>query len=400
MLTAVWCSVDPSVKLLLAPSEESGAQTLSCTAWGFNPNIQWLCGAQEVSSGSNESISLSSDGRVVRTSKLQVSLTDWKSGKVTVYNSSYSPVPGHVRAPALIHVETPSFQTVETASSEVSASCWVCTGFDATVSWWLDGKELQSSSVRQYRNSSHIISELKLPQTEWKKLRLVSCRAQHVCLQNTEKTVPVAGKSTAPASSPVVSIRRSLSDLLKGDSAVLECVIDNLSSSDFYVTFQSNGEDISSKDFVQLRDGSDLRSISTRFSVPRDHWSKDKRFSCRVNQGFSTPVNSIMLTAVWCSVDPSVKLLLAPSEESGAQTLSCTAWGFNPNIQWLCGAQEVSSGSNESISLSSDGRVVRTSKLQVSLTDWKSGKVFSCQVSDPSLNKRVKEDISVCTGNP
>uniref|UniRef100_A0A8C6T8P1 Ig-like domain-containing protein n=1 Tax=Neogobius melanostomus TaxID=47308 RepID=A0A8C6T8P1_9GOBI len=257
---------------------------------------------------------------------------------------------------------------------------------------------------RQYRNSSHIISELKLPQREWKKLRLVSCRAQHVCLQNTEKTVPVAGKSSSLyiQSTPqhelmLVSIRRSLSDLLKGDSAVLECVIDNLSSSDFYVTFQSNGEDISSKDFVQLRDGSDLRSISTRFSVPRDHWSKDKRFSCRVNQGFSTPVNSIMLTAVWCSVDPSVKLLLAPSEESGAQTLSCTAWGFNPNIQWLCGAQEVSSGSND---LSSDGRVVRTSKLQVSLTDWKSGKVFSCQVSDPSLNKRVKEDISVCTGNP
>uniref|UniRef100_A0A8C6UU30 Ig-like domain-containing protein n=1 Tax=Neogobius melanostomus TaxID=47308 RepID=A0A8C6UU30_9GOBI len=269
--------------------------------------------------------------------------------------------------------------TVETASSEVSASCWVCTGFEATVSWWLDGKELQSSSVRQYRNST------------------AHCTFSPHHNMNSCVT-PFS--PAAPASSPVVSIRRSLSDLLKGDSAVVECVIDNLSSSDFYVTFQSNGEDISSKDFVQLRDGSDLRSISTRFSVPRDHWSKDKRFSCRVNQGFSTPVNSIMLTAVWCSVDPSVKLLLAPSEESGAQTLSCTAWGFNPNIQWLCGAQEVSSGSNESISLSSDGRVVRTSKLQVSLTDWKSGKVFSCQVSDPSLNKRVKEDISVCTGNP
>lgn len=104
-------------------------------------------------------------------------------------------VPGHVKAPAEINVETPSFQTVETASSGVSASCWVHTGFEATVSWRMDGKETQSGSVRQSKNSSHIVSELTLPQSQWKTLGRVSCKVEHVCLESSEKTVPVAGES-------------------------------------------------------------------------------------------------------------------------------------------------------------------------------------------------------------
>lgn len=98
------------------------------------------------------------------------------------------------------------------------------------------------------------------------------------------------------------------------------------------------------------------------------------------------------------SVDPSVKLLLAPSDDSGKQKLSCTAWGFNPHIEWLSGSQRISSGSDGSISLNSEGHVVVSSQLQVSQAEWKTGKVFSCQVSDKSLNKRLKEDISVCAG--
>uniref|UniRef100_A0A3B4BH15 Ig-like domain-containing protein n=1 Tax=Periophthalmus magnuspinnatus TaxID=409849 RepID=A0A3B4BH15_9GOBI len=96
-------------------------------------------------------------------------------------------------------------------------------------------------------------------------------------------------------------------------------------------------------------------------------------------------------------VEPSVKLLLAPRDESGYQTLLCTAWGFDPHIEWISETQR-SSGSKVSISLNADGRVVVSSELQVPQTEWKTGKVYSCQVSDKSLNRISKENISVCAG--
>ncbi|XP_072298597.1 uncharacterized protein ighd [Eucyclogobius newberryi] len=400
--------VDPSVKLLLAPSDESGDQTLLCTAQGFNPHIEWLSGSQNISSGSNVSISLNAEGPVVVSSQLQVSQTEWKTGKVfscqvsdkslnkrVQEDISVCAVAGHLKALPVLLVETPSFQTVMTSTSGVTASCSVCTVFEAKVSWWMDDSRVQSHSVRQYMNSSHIISELTLPPSQWKTLGRVSCRAEHVCFPTTEKTVRVAAPE---GPTPEVSIRRSLPDLLKGDSAVLECDITSLSSTDLYVTFQSNGRDISSKDFVHLSEGAGLQSITRRFSVPKNHWKKENLFSCKVSQGFSKHFPSSSTGSIF--VDPSVKLLLAPSDESGDQTLLCTAQGFNPHIEWLSGSQNISSGSNVSISLNAEGPVVVSSQLQVSQTEWKTGKVFSCQVSDKSLNKRVQEDISVCAVTP
>ncbi|KAK7939761.1 hypothetical protein WMY93_003087 [Mugilogobius chulae] len=289
----------------------------------------------------------------------------------------------------------PSFQTVMTSTSNVvKASCSLCSVFEAKISWWMDKNLVQSDSVRQYMNSSHIISELTVSPSKWKTLGHVSCKAEHVCLSTTEKTVYV---KAAPGPAPEVTIRRSLPHVLKGDSAVLQCDITNLSSSDFYVTFQCNQRDISPKDFVHLSEGTG-HSISRTFSVPAIYWRTENRFRCQVSQGFSNKISVSSTKSIF--VEPSVKLLLAPSDKSGQQTLSCTAWGFNPHIEWFSGSQRLSGGSNVPTSLNAEGHVVVSSLFQVPETEWKSGKVFSCQVTDTSLNKKLKTDISVCEVTP
>uniref|UniRef100_A0A3B4BH26 Ig-like domain-containing protein n=1 Tax=Periophthalmus magnuspinnatus TaxID=409849 RepID=A0A3B4BH26_9GOBI len=214
------------------------------------------------------------------------------------------------------------------------------------------------------------------------------------------------GSFSVPSdTAPVVSIRRSLPDLLKGDRAVLECDITSMSSADLYVTFQSNGVDISSKDFVQLPKGSGLLSISRRFSVPKKHWTKDKHFSCKVTQGFSDKVTSTPTGSIF-GKSPLVFMTTAcvpfnttDNERNWGSTLLCTAWGFDPHIEWISETQR-SSGSKVSISLNADGRVVVSSELQVPQTEWKTGKVYSCQVSDKSLNRINKENVSVCAVTP
>ena len=83
-----------------------------------------------------------------------------------------------------------------------------------------------------------------------------------------------------------MEIKRSLTDLLKGNPYVLECHITQLSS-DIYVTFQANNVDMSDKQFVDLPETLDRYSVIKRFTIPESKRKKGTRFSCRVYQGFS-----------------------------------------------------------------------------------------------------------------
>uniref|UniRef100_A0A8C4ES49 Ig-like domain-containing protein n=1 Tax=Dicentrarchus labrax TaxID=13489 RepID=A0A8C4ES49_DICLA len=280
------------------------------------------------------------------------------------------------------HSVNPSldFKTVMMATSEVKATCFLCTAFDAEVTWLMDSKVIPSSKVKQAANTTHMVSEVTFSSSQWKQLKHITCRAVHKCFSPSEKTVNFAEPAVT---APLVEIRRSLPDLLKRNSAVLECDITQLSSSDLYVTFQANGVDISDRQFVDLPETPGLHSISRRFTVPQKYWKNDTSFTCKVNQGFF--------------MNPTMDLFVGPSEESGPQRLICSGWGFNPQIKWFYESQQRSLSTDE-ISMNADGRVAVTSQLHIPQTEWKTGKVFTCEVSDKSLNINVRKDISLCSG--
>ncbi|XP_029293421.1 uncharacterized protein LOC115012100 isoform X1 [Cottoperca gobio] len=393
--------VDPSVELLLAPREESESQRLLCSGWGFNPQIKWYSESQQRSPSTND-ISMGADGCVAVTSQLQIPHVEWSTGKVftcEVYDKSLnknvkkdiSLCSAYSSAPPSIHVEIPSFKMVMIAGSTVNAICLVRTVFEAKVTWLMDGVVTSSSTVKQEKNATHINSEVTVSSSQWKQLKFLTCKVEHKCFSSTEKTVDVAGPAIT---APLVEIRRSLKDLLKGDSTVLECDITQLSSHDLYVTFQANGIDISGNQYVDLPQAPGLHSISRRFIVPTKHCQKDTSFTCNVNQGFSGSFKSNSTGNI--IVDPSVELLLAPREESESQRLLCSGWGFNPQIKWYSESQKRSPSTND-ISMGADGRVAVTSQLQIPYVEWSTGKVFTCEVYDKSLNTNVKEDISLCS---
>ncbi|XP_069557213.1 LOW QUALITY PROTEIN: uncharacterized protein [Brachyistius frenatus] len=396
--------VDPSVELFLAAGEESGSRTLVCSGSGFNPQIKWFTESQPTFPATNI-ISMGADERVAVTSQLHIPQTEWKTGKVFSCEVSDISLKTNVKkeislcsvsssTPPSIHVELPSFKTVMMSTSEVTATCLVRTVFGATVTWLMDGRVSPSTTVTQDTNATHVSSNMRVSSSQWKQLKHVTCRAEHKCFSSTDKTVRVA----APAvRAPVVEIRRSLPDLLKGDGAVLKCDITQLSSSDFYVTFQANGVDISDKQYVNLPEGTDLPSISRRFSVHQRLWKKDNSFTCKVNQGFSSSSSFESNSTGNIFVNPSVELFLAAGEESGSRTLVCSGSGFNPQIKWFTESQPTFPATNI-ISMGADERVAVTSQLHIPQTEWKTGKVFSCEVSDISLKTNVKKEISLCSG--
>uniref|UniRef100_UPI0037E87620 uncharacterized protein isoform X2 n=1 Tax=Semicossyphus pulcher TaxID=241346 RepID=UPI0037E87620 len=393
--------VDPSVELLLVPSEESGPQRLLCSGWGFGPQIKWFSESQQKPKTTYD-ISMAADGRVAVTSQLDIPQTEWKTGKSFTCEvsdtSQRKPVRKEISlcsasssAPPAIHVETPSFKTVMTAASKVKAMCLVQTVFQAKVTWLMDGRVTPSS--KETTNTTHITSDLLVSLSQWKQLKSLTCKAEHKCLFSAERTVLVGGPAVT---APSVVIRRSLPDLLKGDNAVLECDITQLSSSDLYVTFQADNVDISDKQFVDLPEAQGPHSISRRFSVPPKYWKTDTSFTCKVNQGFSDYFQSNSTGRFF--VDPSVELLLVPSEESGPQRLLCSGWGFGPQIKWFSESQQKPKTTYD-ISMAADGRVAVTSQLDIPQTEWKTGKSFTCEVSDTSQRKPVRKEISLCSAS-
>ncbi|KAG7243450.1 hypothetical protein INR49_010988 [Caranx melampygus] len=152
---------------------------------------------------------------------------------------------------------------------------------------------------------------------------------------------------------------------------------------------------MSGKQFVDLPETPDLYSVIKQFSIPETKRKKGTRFSCTVSQGFSTNITSN--TTGYIFDDPSVELVVVSSQESGPQRLLCSGWGFKPQIEWFSGSDK-STASKTDVTMGADGRVAVTSELHVSQDQWTKGMVFTCTLSDSSLNKQVSKTISLCSG--
>ncbi|XP_029946127.1 immunoglobulin epsilon heavy chain-like, partial [Salarias fasciatus] len=387
----------------------NSAVRLICTLSGFYPDklsVEWQHDQQPLNIVPNKLKLQSMEGREKTfslSSEIEPNITEWTTGssftcKATHEGSEYektSICEMHASTPPSMILDTPSFKTVMTAPSDVKATCLISTVFDAKVTWLLNEQVAPSNTVCQSSNTSYVTSEVTVPSTKWKQLKHVTCRAEHACFSSVEKTKNIT-EPEVPA--PVVMISRSLPDLLQGNSAVLKCEITQLSSHDLSITIQANGVDISDNQYVDFHKASDIHSVTKHFNVPEKYWKKDQSFTCKVNQGFSSSSSSQSIGNIF--VDPSVELLLIPSQDSDSQTLSCSGSGFDPQIKWLPELKISSSSTKGTITMSADGRVAVTSQLQVLRSDWQSGNVFTCQVSDKSLNTAVNKSISVCSVTP
>ncbi|XP_054891241.1 uncharacterized protein ighd [Poeciliopsis prolifica] len=290
-----------------------------------------------------------------------------------------------------IYMEIPNFLKVMT-ESEVEAKCSIYTALNAKLTWVMDGVPVEDATYFLLtRNETFVSTTLKVPSETWAKKKQIQCKAEHLCFSAT-KTMNISGPSVGR---PQVEIRRSLSKLLKGESAVFQCDVSQLSPQDLFITFQVNGAATLQKDYIDLPEESGPYSVSRSFSVPTESWKIDTNVSCSVNQGFSSSTfKSNLMSRIF--VNPSVELLLVPSGASGQQTLLCSGWGFDPQIEWFNGYMQIKT-TNHDISMDANGLVAVTSQLKVAQTEWKSGKAFTCKVSDKSLSAEVRKEISVCS---
>uniref|UniRef100_A0A3B3DLH0 Ig-like domain-containing protein n=1 Tax=Oryzias melastigma TaxID=30732 RepID=A0A3B3DLH0_ORYME len=320
------------------------------------------------------------------TSEIEPNMEEWTRGSNFTCKFIHKEIFGF--NPPSIHVEIPSFKTVMMTNSDVKATCFIH-NVDAELVWLMDEKTPSTDKIKNTSNKTTVVSELTVPSSSWKNLKLLKCKVQHHCF-TAEKIVEVSGPSV-PA--PQVNIRRSLSDLQKQHNDFkLHCDLSQLSSQHIYVTLQSKGADISDRQYVDLPEAPASHTVSVSFSVPQSYWKSDQSFSCKVHQGFSS--QSFESKAI----NPSVEVLQVSSKESGKQKLLCSGSGFNPHINWFSDS-ELKSASSTDVSMDPNGRVTVISRLDVLQTEWKTGKTFTCEVFDRFLEISDKKDISLCSAS-
>ncbi|XP_019744177.1 uncharacterized protein LOC109526985 isoform X9 [Hippocampus comes] len=411
-VSTVLPDIAPDMTLYPLLEDEFGARTIKllCIINGFFPDtlrVEWLRENQKVAAARTTTRKYQRVAEEAKTftliSEIEPNAREWKSGSDFTCKSiqnkkerikSISICETLANDPPSIHVELPSFKAVMTQTSDVTAVCSVRTALDAVVTMLAEGKTATYNQASQYNNASHIVGNLTVSANEWKQMKSVKCKAEHRCFSDVEETIAV---SESAVNAPSVAIRRSLAELQKNDGAVFECDITQLDAVDLYITLQANGVDISDKRYVALSKLPGPHSISPYFSVPKSFVKHDSRFTCKVNQGFSSIFHSKPFDVF---AEPSVELFLAPREEgSKPQRLLCSGWGFNPQIRWYTGSQPLPPSTTD-ISMSADGRVAVASRVDIEQEEWQTGKEFTCEVFDIWLNKNVRKTINVCAVIP
>ncbi|XP_076838447.1 uncharacterized protein LOC143483817 isoform X2 [Brachyhypopomus gauderio] len=397
----------PNVYLL---SKEDGNQVqLFCTVEDFYPDkltVQWFEGEsvtlQKTPNVKKFKSDKSKNMTYTQISRIDIEAKEWNKGteygcKAT-HNSvetitSLSKCKVNPSVKPQIHLAKPHLKSILT-DEQITASCTIESVYDAKISWILDEDIKKPPPITQQQTQSQprstyvLVSHLTVTVREWQSFKTVTCKAEHPCFSNEQKTISVVEPLQG---NPSVLIRRRFAD-----RAVLECVSNDLPSGELAVTFQSTTAEIS-RQYVDLP--KDMHTVTTHVTT-EEYKTQDDSVSCTVHQTHNKKWTSNSIKLFFG--DPSVELSVVPifgQSVSDQQKLQCIGTGFNPKIKWFVNSVEKHNAASESM-MQADGQGRVFSEISVSQQDWNHGTIYKCEIHDEDFKKSVQKSTSVCAVNP
>uniref|UniRef100_A0A8C7Y9N8 Ig-like domain-containing protein n=1 Tax=Oryzias sinensis TaxID=183150 RepID=A0A8C7Y9N8_9TELE len=197
--------------------------------------------------------------------------------------------------PPSIHVEIPSFKTVMMTNSDVKARCFIH-NVDAKLVWLMDGEQPSTDRVNEFSNKTTLISELTVPSSSWKNLKLLKCKVQHHCF-SAEKTVEISDLNPPT----VRTVEPSAAELSVSDILTLTCLVSGYFPSNISVHWKENGQKVSSSRYINspsFKDpDSSSYSMSSRLNVSQTN-DKKSTYTCVVrhessNRPFESSIKDV-----------------------------------------------------------------------------------------------------------
>ncbi|RXN05502.1 immunoglobulin Z heavy chain constant [Labeo rohita] len=418
-------SADATIELSVVPSvgqSSSDSQKLLCSVTGFDPKIKWLSQSRE-KPGSASDVTVMEDGRVKVYSEILVPQQEWTQG-VTYTCQATSKHSG---------------KTVEKHTS-------VCTD------------NVRKPATNEVKDpSNNIVSTLTLPRNEWLTLKTVVCIAKHPCFPEERVEIP-AGYIKKD---PVVVVRRTLMKSAQADSAVLECVVNDLPSGDATIELsvissvgqsssdsqkllcsvtgfdpkikwlsQSREKPGRASDITVMEDG--RVKVYSEILVPRQEWNQGVTYTCQATSKHSgkTVEKSTSVCTGYIKKDPVVVIrrTLMKSAQADSAVLECVVndlpsgdatielsvissvgQSSSDSQKLLCSVtgfdpkikwlsqSREKPGSASNVTVMEDGRVKVYSEILVPQQEWTQGVTYICQADSRHSGKTVEKSTSVCT---
>lgn len=304
----------------------SEPQKLLCSGEGFDPKIKWISNSVEKRSTALD-VTMMENGRVKVYSEISVPQTEWNQevtyscqiadGSRTKPKQKDIKICGGKHAISDRNEFKPSIEVKRARleeilkKSEVKFSCSVKAPHTTTVSWLVDNVRKTGTISKEQPNI--IVTNLTLTNNEWSTPKTVACIAKHPCFPEEKAVIP-AGKclfctdqvlkdnldsenhilgikmyvcsSDDTQKAPVVVIRRPFKKSAQSGSALLECVVKDLSSGEVCIKFQANNADISEFICTDCAPSENIWSLTTTFTINTEYQKKGNTFTCTVYRAF------------------------------------------------------------------------------------------------------------------
>ncbi|ROI15096.1 Ig heavy chain C region, membrane-bound form, partial [Anabarilius grahami] len=373
---------------LLGPSQNhvrSGAALyLTCLVVGQSVkhfSIQWKeNGAVHKSNVFEQNPIDHANGTQSKKSILEVSNQQWNAYALFTLKSVFKPS---------IEVKRARLEEI-LKEKKVKFSCTVKAPHTTTVSWLANGARKVGTISKEQPNI--IVNNLTLTINEWSNLKSFACIAKHPCFPEEKAEIPTDDKQKVP----VVVIRRPFQKSDQSGSALLECVVKDLSSGEVCIKFQANNDDISEFICTDCAPSGNTWSLTTPFTIPTTHQKKENTFTCTVYRPFkqwkSKPTGNIF-------DDPTIELVVVPSvgqSSSEPQKLLCSGEGFDPKIKWTSKSIEKQSTALD-VTMMENGRLKVYSEISVPQTEWNQEVTYTCQIVDGhNMKPTQNKSINIC----
>ncbi|RXN05504.1 membrane-bound immunoglobulin [Labeo rohita] len=341
--------------------------------------------------------------------------------------------------------------------SKVTVSCVVEAPDNTTVSWLTDN-ENKTATEEVKDPSNNTVSNLTLSKDEWLTLKTVVCIAKHPCFPEQRNEIPADDIKK----DPVVVIRRTLMKSAQADSAVLECVVNDLPSGDATIelsVISSVGQSSSDSqkllcsvtgfdpkikwlsqsiektgrdpDVTVMEDG--RVKVYSEILVPQQEWTQGVTYTCQATSRHSgkTADKSTSVCTGYIKKDPVVVIrrTLMKSAQADSAVLECVVndlpsadatieLSVVPSVgqsssdsqKLLCSVTGFNpkikwlsqyrekTGSASDVTVMEDGRVKAYSEILVPRQEWTQGVTYTCQATSRHSGKTADKSTSVCTG--
>ncbi|XP_058868380.1 titin-like isoform X2 [Acipenser ruthenus] len=407
-------SKNPVLELLRPSEDQLGADSaeLTCIITGFFPSdiyVKWQKGDKEIGPDNYKNNPVAPENGGVSysmVSRLTIAKNEWTT------RNTYRCMAAHgtewfeaktsdnlfacSSIEPTIHLQKPTFEAIF-KGERISADCVVVGLKDSTVSWVVDGREQDSTSVDNTlnrNNTQNITRRLTVSAAQWKSYSKVSCKVTHPCFTKKASIT----KETGPSKNPVLELLRPSEDQLGADSAEVICIITGFFPSDIYVKWQKGDKEIGPDNYknnpVAPENGGVSYSMVSRLTIAKNEWTTRNTYRCMAAHGTEwfeakTPDN---LFASMIPTKPTIHLLQSTSD------LVCLVYGYSPKhieINWFLNEEPVSQNyTTTQPSKGTDGKFSTRSHIPYSVREWKPGMVYTCMVKHPATNTILSRNIS------